>query len=203
MRTLKFVWAGFLCAMSLLAFEADEATVEVHLTTTFGVEVLSGEVTIRRTDGPFESLTVPAKELRPQKVPYGKYEITFTGGSVGWTTKRQLITVNRERVFVILTIDASPPSDLPDHGNVSISIRTRPAESCSPGGKLIAKLVGTFSDFQQETRISPQGYGLIEPIPIGKYVLVVTDGPIVRALQEADTIAPITVINVPLRACDH
>jgi hypothetical protein len=188
-----------LLAVLLQGAETTEGTLELRFVTSFGGPVSPGRITIRKADGSSVIAAVSSQQLTPQKLPYGSYEITFE--APGWTSKKSIVKIDREKVFVTLAIEADPLIDLGDQGNLAVSVRAQPPASCTRDGVIYAKLVGAFSDFVIETKLSSRGLGLLEPVPPGEYVLIVTDGPKVRAAVPVEMTGPVTVVEAQLRAC--
>jgi hypothetical protein len=154
--------------------------------------------TIRQADGSSVIRTLPSERLTPQKLPYGSYEITFE--SLDWKTKKSIVKIDREKVLVTLAIEMNVLLDIPEI-DLAVSVRVQPPASCTRDGVIYAKLVGAFSNFTMETKLSPRGLGLLEPIPPGEYALIVTDGTRVRAAVPVEMKGPVTVVDVQLRAC--
>jgi hypothetical protein len=178
--------------------DAPEGTLELRFVTVFGDAVSPGRITIRKADGSPVITAVSSQQLGPQKLPYGSYEITFE--SRDWTTKKTIVKIDRAKVLVTLAIEMNVSLDFGEI-DLAVSVRIQPPASCTQDGVIYAKLVGAFSDFVMETKLSSRGLGLLEPIPPGKYALIVTDGPKVRAAVPVEMTGPVTVVDVQLKVC--
>jgi hypothetical protein len=178
--------------------EAPEGTLELRLVSIFGGLVSPGRITIRKADGSSVITAISSQQLSPLKLPYGSYEIIFE--SPDWTTKKSIVKIDRQKVLVTLAIESDVVLDFHEM-DLAVSVRVQPPASCRQDGIIYAKLVGAFSDFTMETKLSPRGLGLLEPIPLGKYALIVTDGPDVRAAVPVELKGPVTVVDVQLKAC--
>src|SRR5580704_1225190 len=146
-----------LFAVMLHGADAPEGTLELRLTTSFGGAVSPGRITIRKTDGSSVITAVSSQQLGPQKLPYGSYEITFE--SPDWATKKSIVKIDREKVLVTLAIEMNVLLDVPDI-DLAVSVRAQPPASCTRDGVIYAKLVGAFSDFTMETKLTSRGLGL-------------------------------------------
>jgi hypothetical protein len=187
-----------LFAFLLAGADAPEGTLELRVTTVFGGPVSPGRITIRGADSSSVITTASSQELYSKKLAYGSYEITFE--SPDWKTKKRIVKIDREKVLVTLAVEADVLLDFGDI-DLAVSVRVQPPTSCTRDGIIYAKLVGAFSDFAIETKLSSRGLGLLEPVPPGKYALIVTDGSKVRAAVPVEMTGPVTVVEAQLRAC--
>jgi hypothetical protein len=130
------------------------------------------------------------------KLPYGTYNFSLTGDFIRPTERR--VPVSHSNALVVLASEFHYHDDL---DSTSISFHVHPSKSCSEGKPLWAKLVSVYSDDQLIEPISAPGYGLVEQVRHGTYVLVVVDSGTVRGTQVVKTSGPTTVVDMTLNEC--
>jgi hypothetical protein len=179
--------------------KADEGTLTVDITDTFGSRVPSGMLSVRSTGGE----VVYTAEVQSQAVvhlAYGRYTIEFR--SNWYQPARRDVVINSAESFAEL--GAVFVAQEENYTPGSISIKVDPAKSCSAkgGASLWAKLVGVYTRYAEERHISPRGHALFEPVDRGKYLVIVIDGSRVRAALPVVTKGQVTVANVSLPPCE-
>jgi hypothetical protein len=175
-----------------------DATLTVRIVSRFGGAMPGGRLSIRSRNGVF-AYEAGVKSEISVSLPYGEYLVSFRGDFLAPVERG--VTVDRPECFTVLATDMDRVVLDVKHDSVSISVRVQPATSCAGGGLLWAKLAGVFSDDSSERRIGSAGFALFDPVEAGTYVLVIVDGPEVRAAQVVVTSGPTTVANVALAPC--
>lgn len=181
-------------AATVLAQAAhQEGAVTISLTYINGQKA-SGRLSIKSS----ENRVVYSGEAEGRvtiHLPFGIYHLEFESA---WSPR-----VSRDMVVDKLDSFIELASTfVPEGGSqpAAISVKVDPAKSCTPDGALWAKLVGVYSTDTMERAISPGGYALFEPVE-GSYVLIVIDGPRVRATLPVETTRQITTVTVGLPPC--
>jgi hypothetical protein len=177
--------------------EPEKGTLTVNLTDTRGLKVSPGNLSIKSTQGKVVySATADGQVI--VHLAYGRYSVEFENA---WSPRvSRDVVIDKPDSFVELA-----STFVPEGGNLpaSISIKVDPATSCTADGSLWAKLVGVYSRDEMERRIVvPGGYALFEPVAGGSYVLIVVDGPKVRATLPIETTRQLASATIRLSGCD-
>jgi hypothetical protein len=158
-----------------------------------------GYLTVRSADAIILEHRPVDRRAVTLSVPYGKYTVTFEGGTVRPRT-REMVVDRSEVLLVLGTRVSDVVGHFADSVPTGISIRVNPSRKCSQG-PIWAKVIGVFSDYSAERTVNSYGYALFEPVEPGQYMVLVMEGPQVRAKQLVTVVGKTLTAEVQLDEC--
>jgi hypothetical protein len=169
------------------------------LTSFTGSHLPAGRVVIRSKQGTvvYEATVTNQTQL---PLPYGDYTVDFKSDL--FKPVRRAVKIDKENCFAVLATEMEDIILDVAFDSVAISVRVHPSASCAANGFLWARLMGVFSQYFAETKITQSGFGLFDSVPVGTYIVVVIDEGRVRAAQPITTKGPVSVADIATSNCE-